>query len=188
MPDSPVAALAFVQNCYVVNDLDAAVQAMHRRFGIGPFVGGGVGELDNHFYRGEPAAPIRMRGVFVQSGELNIELVQILSDGPCAFTDMYPRGANGRQSEGLHHAAIFCPDYAATRDQFVADGATIASEFTVSFGATICYVDARPTLGHMIELYPENAIIRAMYAQARAAAANWDRRELIIPWQALEAT
>ncbi|PZN95787.1 MAG: hypothetical protein DCF31_05465 [Alphaproteobacteria bacterium] len=178
MVDDPALPLAFVQNCYVVDDLDAAVQAMHRRFGIGPFVGGGIGELENHVYRGRPAAPIRMRGVFVQSGDLNIELVQILSDGPCAFTDMYTRGR-----QGLHHAAIFCADYAATRDRLVADGAAVASEFTVSFGATICYVDTRTTLGHMIELYPENAIIRGMYAEARDAAANWDRRQLMIPWQ-----
>ena len=177
MPDGPSPPLPFVQACYVVNNLEAAVHDMHRRFGIGPFVGGGIGQLENHVYRGEPASPIRIRGVFVQSGGLNIELVQILSDGPCAFTEMYPRG-----HQGLHHTAIFCPDYAATRDRFVADGSAVVSEFTVSFDATICYVDTRSSLGHMIELYPENTTIRAMYAQARDIVAGWDRRQMIFPW------
>ncbi|QXQ07115.1 VOC family protein [Sphingosinicellaceae bacterium] len=169
--------LEVVQNCYVVRDLDAACARLHRLYGIGPFVGGGEGELADHYYRGAHAPPIRIRGVFVQSGDLNLELVQVLSDGPDAFTEMFPRG-----TEGLHHVAIFCPDYEPTRDKFVVEGMAVASEFTVSFGATICYIDARPTLGHMIELYPENATIREMYAVARRAPLTWDRRELIIPW------
>jgi hypothetical protein len=35
----------------------------------------------------------------------------------------------------------------------------------------------------MIELYPENAIIRDMYRQARDAAQSWDRKQLIVPWR-----
>ena len=101
----------------------------------------------------------------------------MLSTTPSAFRDMYPGAA-----EGFHHVAMFCDDYAARRDAFVAEGFEVASEFTVSFGAQICYIDARPALGHMIELYPENAIIRGMYQQARDAARDWDGKELIIPW------
>jgi hypothetical protein len=91
---------------------------------------------------------------------------------------MYPNG-----QQGFHHVALFCADYAAERDAFVAAGCPVASEFTVSFGAQICYVDARETFGHMIELYPENAIIRGMYRQTREAAQGWDGRELIVPWR-----
>ncbi|MFS0736755.1 VOC family protein [Sphingomonas sp. 1P06PA] len=170
-------AEAIVQNCYVVRDLEAACARMHAMYNIGPFLGGSESVLDDHRYRGMPAAPIRLRGVFVQSGDLNIELVQILSQGPDAFHDMYPAGA-----EGFHHVAMFCDDYEATRDRIVAQGCPVASAFTVAWGPEICYLDARDSLGHMIELYPEDARIRAMYAQASDAAHDWDRRELIIPW------
>ncbi len=172
---------AIVQNCYVVRDLEAACARLHRLYGIGPFVGGATAQLDNHVYRGRAVDPIVLRGVFVQSGDVNLELVELLSTGPSAFHDMYPDG-----SEGFHHVAIFCNDYAAERDRFVADGLAVASEFTVSFGPSICYIDARSDLGHMIELYPEDAIIRAMYAQARDAARDWDGRELIVPWQDID--
>lgn len=168
-------ARAIVQNCYVVKNLEAACVRMNRLYGIGPFVGGAEAILEHHVYRGQPAAPIALRGVFVQSGDLNIELVEILSDGPSAFHDMYPDGG-----EGFHHVAMFCDDYEGTRDGLVAQGHHVASEFIVSFGPSICYIDARPTLGHMIELYPEDEIIRAMYAQARDAAADWDGRDLIV--------
>lgn len=172
-------ASAIVQNCYVVADLDQACRAFHDAFGIGPFMGGDPFALEEHSYRGEAQPPIRARGAFVQSGDLNIELIQILSDGPSAFHDMFPRPGAG----GLHHAAMFADDYEARQAQFVAAGYPVVSEFrVVALDARICYLDTRPLLGHMIELYPENAGIRAMYAQARAAAQRWDGGRLIVPW------
>ncbi|KHK92662.1 VOC family protein [Novosphingobium malaysiense] len=170
--------LHFVQNCYVVADLDAACRRFHTLYGIGPFVGGSEAVLGDHFYRGAPAEPIRLRGVFVQSGDLNVELVELLSDAPSAFHDMFAKGG-----EGFHHVAIFSASYEEDRDRFVAAGMPLASEFTTPFGAKICYLDARDTLGHMIELYPENAIIRDMYRQTRDAALSWNGHELIVPWQ-----
>lgn len=169
---------SIVQNAYVVRDLEEACEKLHRLMGIGPFVGGVDISLDRHRYRGVDAAPIRLRGVFVQSGTLNLELIEILSDGPCAFSDMYPRG-----SEGFHHSAMFCEDYEAERDGWVAAGYPVASEFTTDFGASICYIDTRPLLGHFLELYPENPIIRAMYRQAAVASEGWDGQQLIVPWQ-----
>jgi hypothetical protein len=168
---------AVVQNCYVVKNLDAACERFHARYGIGPFVGGSEFELGQHLYRGRPAPPIAARGVFVQSGALNIELIEVLSDGPNAFRDLYPPG-----TEGFHHVALFCDDYERERDAWVAAGYPVASEFTVSFGASICYIDASRDFGHMIELYPEHEIIRDMYRQARDAAANWDGTNRMIPW------
>lgn len=172
-----ISPLEYVQICYVVENLEAACEKFHTMFGVGPFVGGGEVILDNHTYRGQPADPIVLRGVFVQSGDMNIELIELVSKGPSAFRDMYP----GRQ-HGVHHAAIFCEDYAVSRDRFVAQGMPLASEFETAFGAKICYIDAREHTGHMFELYPENGIIREMYARTRFEADHWDRSQLIVPW------
>ncbi len=167
-----------VQNCYVVADLDAACSEFGRLYDIGPFVGGDPVSLDNHIYRGAPAPPIELRGVFVQAGEINIELVQIISSAPSAFHDMFAPG-----EEGFHHTAMFCDDYAASKARFESMGYAIASEFTFMPGVSICYVDVRRTMGHMIELYTEHPIIRAMYERARTAALDWDRSSLFVPWQ-----
>jgi hypothetical protein len=171
------APLAIVQNAYVVADLDEACARFNRLFGLGPFVGGSEGVLADHVYRGEPAEPIRIRGVFVQSGELNIELIQVLSDAPSAFHDMF----GGERREGLHHSALFAPDYEATKRSFVNQGHTVASEFWFQ-GRRICYVDTRPSLGHMIEIYPDLPLIRAMYAQARDAARERPGELALRPW------
>lgn len=170
--------LAVVQNAYVVRDLEAACARMHRRFGWGPFLGGEPFELGGHVHRGRPAPPIRLRGVFVQAGGLNVELIELLSDGPSAFRDVFPHGG-----AGFHHVAAFTEDYGATRDAWVAERFALASEFETPFGARICYLDARAELGHMIELYPEHPVIRGMYAQTRDAAAGWDGRALITPFR-----
>lgn len=161
-----------------MRDLDEACARFHALFGIGPFVGGIEVELADHVYRGKAADPIILRGVFVQSGGLNIELVQLISTGPSAFRDMFPH--NG---EGLHHAAMFSDDYEAEKDCWSAAGHPVASEFTTGFGAKICYIDARAALGHFTELYSEHSVIRAMYAQTVAEIRVWDGRDLIVPWR-----
>lgn len=166
-----------VQNCYVVRDMEEACARMNKLYGIGPFIGGAESALEDHTYRGKAEEPIRIRGVFAQSGDLNIELVQPVSTTPSAFHDMYPNG-----EEGFHHVAVFCDDYEKERDAFVAAGFPVASEFR-AVGKMLCYIDARNPLGHMIELYPEHEVIRAMYRQTREAAANWDGKELIMPWK-----
>jgi hypothetical protein len=167
---------AVIQNCYIVRDLEAACRRLNRMYGIGPFLGGQEGLLTEHTYRGRPEAPIGIRGVFVQSGDLNIELVQLTSSTPSAFHDMFPDGR-----EGFHHVAVFTEDYEKERDAFVAAGYPVASEF-IAVGKKFCYIDAREPLGHMIELYPPHKTVRAMYQKTRDAAAAWDGRGLIVPW------
>ena len=169
--------LAIVQNAYVVANLERACDRFHRLFGIGPFVGGGEGVLADHVYRGEPADPIRIRGVFVQSGTLNIELIELVSDAPSAFHDMFGED----RGEGLHHSAVFAADYDGARQRFVEQGYPVASEFSFA-GRRICYVDTRPVFGHMTEIYPDLPLIRAMYAQARDAALARPGELALLPW------
>jgi hypothetical protein len=172
---------AIVQNCYVVPDLDEACRQFNAAYGIGPFLGGGEILLEHQVYRGQPAPPVRLRGVFAQSGDMNVELVQILSDGPSAFKEMFAPGA----PPALHHVAMFCDSYEGVRDGFVAAGYPVASEFTITaMKADFSYIDTRALNGHFVELYPEHEGIRAMYRQTVEAARTWDRKQLIIPWGA----
>lgn len=173
-----VPPLNVVQNCYVVRNLEEACRRFSDLYGIGPFVGGGEGGvLEDHVYRGAPAAPVRLRAAFVQSGELNIELIEPVSDGPSAIHDMFPNGESG-----FHHVAVFTENYEAERDRFVSLGMPVASEFTIFGGLRLCYIDARETLGHMIELYPEAEALRALYRRTREAAQTWDGKQLIVPF------
>lgn len=165
-----------VQNAYVVNDIEAACARWHRLFGIGPFLGGVPFETPEHSYRGKTAAPLVMRTAFAQAGDLNIELIQIMSGGPNIFTDMYAQGA-----EGLHHNAIFTDDFAAERAALIAAGCPEAGSFPLGDGTAVAFIDARAAIGHMIELYPPSDLIRGMYAQVRAAAGRWRDDRVLVP-------
>jgi hypothetical protein len=170
--------MEIVQVCYMVKDLEQACEKMHRLLGVGPFLGGVEFDLTNHKYRGEPARPVTLKGAFVQSGELNIELLELKSEGPSAFHDMYLPG-----EEGIHHVAMFCVDYEQRKAELVARGCTVASEFTFGNGIQIGYIDARHILGHMIEIYPNDPTIHNMYRVAREAPSRWDGQNLIVPWE-----
>lgn len=172
--------VAIVQNAYLVPDLERACEAFNRTMGFGPFIGGAQGVLADHVYRGEPAEPIRIRGIFAQSGQLNVELVEVVSDAPSAFHDMLDTGGSGG-GYGLHHCAYYAADYEAEKQRFVDQGFAIASEFGFA-GHRICYVDTRPWLGHMIEIYPDLPLIRAMYAEARDAATERPGEMSITPF------
>jgi hypothetical protein len=172
--------VTLVQMAFLVPNLEEGCAALNRAYGWGPFCGGSEGVLDDHSYRGEPADPIRIRGVFVQTGDINVEVIEVVSDAPSAFHEVLR--ADGQPV--LHHCATFAADYEGVRDHFVAQGFPVVSEFGFA-GHRICYVDTRPLLGYMTEIYPELPLIRALYAEAREAAASRPGDAAIIPWQAM---
>lgn len=167
---------AIVQNCYVVRNLEEGCAQFHRLYGIGPFVGGATMQLTQHVYRGQPAPSIALRAAFAQAGDINIELVELVSRAPNPFRDMFPDG-----TEGFHHVAMFCDDFVATCKHFAAMGYPLVSEACLLPGIRVGFVDARKAIGHMIELYPENETIRAVFRKIRDAADSWDGKNLIIP-------
>jgi Glyoxalase/Bleomycin resistance protein/Dioxygenase superfamily len=157
--------VTLVQMAFLVPQLEEGCAALNRAYGWGPFLGGTEGVLADHIYRGQPADPIHIRGIFVQTGDINVEVIEVVSDAPSSFHEML-------RADGLpvlHHCATFAADYEGTRDHFIAQGYPVVSEFGFA-GRQICYVDTRPLLGYMTEIYPELPIIRAMYAEARDAA------------------
>jgi hypothetical protein len=172
--------VTLVQMAFLVPNLEEGCAALNRAYGWGPFCGGSEGVLEDHTYRGEPADPIRIRGVFVQTGEINVEVIEVVSAAPSAFHESLR--ADGQPV--LHHCATFAADYAATRDHFVAQGYPVVSEFGFA-GHRICYVDTRPLLGFMTEIYPELPIIRAMYAETVESTKARPGDPAISPWMSL---
>lgn len=162
-----------VQNCYVVGDLREACLRFHRIYGLGPFLVRPHRSLVKTWYRGKETPGLDFSVAFVQSGDLNIELIEQHDNGPSAFRDMFKKG-----DQGFHHQAVFCANYQAEKQAFVAAGFDIAAEFEVMPGNFHCCVDARPALGHMIELYTDCKPVRDMYALVRKASEEWDGKEL----------
>ena len=156
-------AKTILQNAYMVNDIDAAIERWHTTFGIGPFFLTRHVPVENPEYRGE-ASPLDFSVAIAQAGDVQVELVQQHCDSPSCFRDMY---APGR--EGLHHIAVFADDYDAELARYEAMGVPVVTSGRFG-GSRFCYVDARSPLGLFIEILEENAGIRKFFAKIRSAA------------------
>ena len=163
-----------IQNAYIVNDIKATCEKWNAIYGVGPFI------VIEHF----PLIEVRHDGqvvdldmsvAFVQSGDLNIELIQQHNDGPSAFRDMYPAG-----QEGFHHVALICDDYDAEVAKFEAAGYPLKMRFQTGPDTSLSYVDTRPAFGHMLELYQDGPGLHALYGLIRESAENWDGKDMYI--------
>ena len=167
----------FVQNAYHVADLDTAIERWHSATGLGPFFLRRHIPLADVHYRGVPTT-LDISAAMVQSGDLQIELIQQHCSSQSTFRDMF-----GPTDEGLHHVAVAPSDGAAMLAHYRSLGFAVASSFMTQAGGGADYVDARSMFGHMIEVYRISDRIVNLYERVAAAAADWDRRQLVIELQ-----
>ncbi|PEQ11297.1 hypothetical protein B2G71_17170 [Novosphingobium sp. PC22D] len=162
-PSTP-ACQAIIQNAYHVRDVDEAVERFHALWGIGPFIMRRRLALEDVRYHGTPST-LSLSAAHAQIGDLQIELVQQHGDEPSAFRDMF-----AAHEEGLHHMAILPADHDAMVAWYAKLGFPAATELTTREGRGATYVDTRPMLGHMIEVYRPNESLLAFYRMVEEAA------------------
>ena len=168
---------SIVQNAYVVKDLYQAIDKWSKLLNIGPFF---INEnlTFDVVYRGQPTV-LQVSVATVQSGGINIELIQPLVDTPSVYADIYAHGA-----EGFHHICMVVDNYDEQVQRFCAQGHAIAMQATMG-DCRFCYIDTYNTLGCMTELVENKSDIRALYQHIREAAETWDgHTDLIRPMQA----
>jgi hypothetical protein len=158
----------FMQLCWVVPDLEAAIGHWVRTAGAGPFFVFGDLHFDNALYRGAPADVQPCRATIGQLGDMQIELIQPTDDGPGLWTDVIPRGKSG-----LHHVGLYSTDYDADRARYMADGAEMAFE-GLMMGHKTCYNDTVATLGFMTELITANPVAASVFEAIRVASQGWN--------------
>lgn len=165
---TPLPNRSFMQVCWLVADLDAAIDHWVSSAGVGPFF----------WFDGVPFAEGRHRGnacdfpavtaAIAYAGDMQVELVCQDNDQPGVFRDLFP----DRQT-GMHHLAVVSDDYEADRDAYLAAGAELAFE-GLAGGSHTCWIDTSPTLGFMIELLERSKMRDGFFAHMRDAAQNWD--------------
>jgi hypothetical protein len=168
-------ALPVRQLAYKVNDLEAAARAHNRLYGSGPFFILRHVALESSTYRGTQQ-PFDHSSAYGQWGAVMVELVVQHNREPSALHDMFPH-ASGR--EGLHHAALFVDDLEAAIARFEAEGAPLAQLSVTATGTAFAFVDARSSLGHMLELYEPAEMLTGFYDFVAEAARGWDGSDMI---------
>jgi Glyoxalase/Bleomycin resistance protein/Dioxygenase superfamily len=170
----PFANPNFMQVCWLVPDLRAAIDSWVHSAGVGPFFWFDSVPFADGRYRGEPAEFPDVTAAIAYAGDLQIELVCQDNDDPGVFRDVFRRG-----EFGLHHMALLCDDYEARRHAYIQAGAQLAFEGVAGSSRT-SWVDTSPTLGFMIELLEPSVTRAAWFANMRQAAESWDGTNPIV--------
>ena len=131
----PMPGPGFMQVCWLVPDLEAAIDTWATTAGVGPFFWFDGVPFEDGRHRGVPAEFPASTAAIAYAGDVQIELVCQENDAPGVFRDVFPLGEHG-----LHHLARICHDYEAERDAFVAQGHEVAFEGTVG-GSRTCWID-----------------------------------------------
>jgi hypothetical protein len=158
----------YMQLCWVVPDLEAAIARWVEQAGAGPFFLFEDVHFDESVYRGTPSDVAPHRAAIGQHGDMQIELIQPLGDDPGIWRDVVPFGGFG-----LHHTGLYCQDYEAEKQALLDSGASLAFEGKM-MGAPTCYLDTTATLGFMTELITANPVAEQVFSMFRDAAEGWD--------------
>jgi hypothetical protein len=161
----------FMQMCWVVPDLHAALKTWIASAGVGPFFLFEQLKFENPRYRGRPAEFPDVTAAMAQAGDVQIELVCQNDDRRSIFRDVVPAGQTG-----FHHTALYCSDYDATLAAYTGAGAQVAFS-GLMMGSRTCWIDTTPKLGFMVELIEANPVADSIFARFRAAAENWDGKD-----------
>ena len=161
--------MALLQNCWVVADLDDAMERW-LSMGVGPFFRRDS-DYPDALYRGRPE-PLAFKAALAQAGPVQIELIQQTSKGPSAYRDMVPEGQSG-----FHHMCRIVHNVGEEIRRLRARGIEMASEFRSVGGAQVAYADTRNELGCMLELVPAEPVLINLFRDVAEAARYWDGRD-----------
>ncbi len=155
------------QNGYVVPDLDAALLHWTEVLGVGPWFTIRNLTLDPSEYRGA-AVSTEISLAVANSGDLQLELIQVHDDSPSCFREFLDGG-----NEGLHHLAWWTDDFEATIQRAEAAGWGVIQSGDL-MGTRFCYFDTEMHPGTVAELMELNDMSRWLATQAHEAADTWD--------------
>jgi hypothetical protein len=163
----------YMQIAWVVPDLHAAIEHWARQAGVGPFFYFDEVAYENAIYRGKPWQPIRFHAAIAQAGELQIELIEQLEEGPSMFREFVMPGESR-----LHHMSTYTDNFEGDLAHYRKAGAEIVFSGLMK-GAPVCWVDTTATLGFLTELITANPLKEKVFAMFKEAAENWDGIEAI---------
>ena len=158
----------FIQSCFVVPDIDAAIEEWLRVSDVGPFLVMSHVAPTNGLYRGQPAELV-MSCAFAQSGPMQIELIEQHNDGPSVYRDMFSAGAGG-----FHHLCYWADGTIGEEVEYYC-GRGIEAGYLASFGTlNFGYFDARKELGCFVEVLERDPVTVELFKSIADAAEGWD--------------
>lgn len=160
----------FMQIGYLVSNLDEAVHAWFEESGVGPWqIYRNLDMAGNHLGRD---VDIVINAAFAYSGSTQVELIEVLSEGPSPY-----HNPDGTKFLGLHHVARLTEDLEAELTKATERGLSVVFTGTTS-STGVAYIESTTMPGTVIE-YIKNPSMPAMLAEGVEFTRNWDGLNLI---------
>lgn len=128
---------------YYVESIEEAAEFLRTSIGAGPFVDLGVNPPEFCQVRGQDVE-IDMRTALGHVNDIQLELIEVYSDGPDPYHEM--------GHFGLHHFCIWVDDVDEAVAALEDAGLDLAMRIRSGQGLEIAYMDAREQLGQYIEV------------------------------------
>jgi hypothetical protein len=116
-----------------------------------------------------------MKTAIAFSGDMQIELIEPTDDSPSAYRDVYGAGETG-----FHHLCFWSSDIDADLAHYASSGCEIANVGKMRGGPRFAYIDARKTIGCMVELLEENAPLEALFSKWQQRNIDWDGKDPVV--------
>jgi catechol 2,3-dioxygenase-like lactoylglutathione lyase family enzyme len=150
-----------MQNGYIVDDLDRALDHWVKVMGVGPFYVMPTVRMVDPMYRGKPCE-VDMSVALANSGAMQIELIWQKNAAPSIYKEWLDEGRTG-----LHHVGFFVDDIEATL------AALPAQPERLQWGQNFCYIDTVCHPGTMVELIQSAPRMQELFGMIREASAGW---------------
>jgi hypothetical protein len=150
-----------VQVAYATDDVHATARRWTER-GIGPFFVIEHIALTDVEIDGATAA-FDHSSAYGQWGPVMVELIQQHDPGPDPVVG----------TAGIHHVASFVDDFEVASAALAADGFPRRLKASTAGGQAFAFHDARPTLGHLLEIYERTDRLAGFYSMVRDASLAW---------------
>jgi hypothetical protein len=174
-PDGPFDLGRIVQIAYAVEDVRVAARSFAAAVGAGPFFVRHH-DLPRHVdHRGE-AAGFDHSSAYGQWGPVQIELVQVHSAEPASLAEIVHR------TSGIHHVATFVASVDDERRRLSELGWPPVMTAETASGLRYAFHDARPQLGHLLEVYEPSPGVLRLYAMVAEAAHGWSGDDPVREW------
>ncbi|MEM1261356.1 MAG: VOC family protein [Pseudomonadota bacterium] len=158
------------QHAWRVADIEAAAERFSATLGIGPFFvaeyRGKVFEEVLHFGQ---STELHLKTAIAYSGDTQVELVEPQGSAPSIYTL-----TNDLPAGRYHHTCYWSDDIDADIDHYAANGCAAVDVGKMRGGPRFAYLDARETLGSVIELLEFDEGIATLFDSWKRKNQAWD--------------
>ena len=161
---------------YVVDDIEAGMKHWSDVMGVGPWFYNPRVPIEDYTYDGVRHEPHNSVAL-ANSGEMQVELIQIRNDVPSMYRDFREKGLRG-----LQHIAFWTTDFEADLDMMLGRGFTVKMSGCVGKNGRFVYFAEQDHPGSCIELSEVLGPKGKMFDLIRTSSVDWDGLNPVRPF------